>query len=174
MYLLNYPSSKTVPRGCVRHPHAVGTQSRTASTAAAVRCPACTASLQSFAIQQQQHSHNSTQKSFFHLSLPPTARTAHACVKVGSGPLAVARRAVAAAAAAAAGPAAAAAADNAATAPDIDPQVYLDPAVSPAPFVGPIAVKHIPGEPISRSSVHVTMHSCLNCKFQQARMDVTH
>lgn len=42
--------------------------------------------------------------------------------------------------------AAAAAAGSAVVAPDLDPRVYLDPAVSPAPFVGPIAVKHIPGE----------------------------
>jgi hypothetical protein len=75
--------------------------------------------------------------------LTPGARTRHAVSRCNHTPASTDRPAVAVAAAAAA---AAAAAGRSITAPDLDPQVYLDPAANPTPFVGPVAVKHIPGE----------------------------
>lgn len=47
---------------------------------------------------------------------------------------------------AAAGSAVPAGAAAASSIPDLDPKVYLEAAVEPAYFVGPIAVANIPGE----------------------------
>jgi hypothetical protein len=63
------------------------------------------------------------------------ARASDAVSRSKQAPAAAQRPAVAAAAAA-----------SSVTAPDLDAKVYLDPAANPAPFVGPITVKHIPGE----------------------------
>jgi hypothetical protein len=92
-------------------------------------------------MQQPLQHHRATLPTHISTALAPVARATHAVSRRKHAPAAAKRTAVAAAAAAAA-----AAAGSSITAPDVDPNVYLDPGFDPAPFVGPITVKQIPGK----------------------------
>jgi hypothetical protein len=113
---------------------------RTLSAGAARTCPACTASITLSSAQQQWRNRSLNPQPRVHLAIAAATRTSHV-PSSGSRTPAAATRAVAAVRAAA---------ESATSAPDLDPQVYLDPAVSPTPFVGPIAVNHIPGKQLAR------------------------
>jgi hypothetical protein len=116
-------------------------------------------------MQQPLQHHRATLPTHISTELAPVARATHAVSRRKHAPAAAKRTAVAAAAAAAA------AAGSSVTAPDLDPKVYLDPGFDPEPFVGPLAVKHIPGTLTSQSIVQIPCCLLLaGCMFDILRM----